>query len=98
MRITIKQGRIVDPAHKRDETGDLHIGDGKIIAIGKPPKGFISDRVIDAAGRIVCPGFVDLSARFKEPGHGFHASIGSETAAAASAGIRAGSGSPWRPD
>jgi dihydroorotase len=87
MRITIKKGRIVDPAHKRDETGDLHIGDGRIIAIGKPPKGFISDRVIDAAGRIVCPGLVDLSARFKEPGHGYHASIASETAAAASAGI-----------
>ena len=87
MRITIKKGRIVDPAHQRDEISDLHISDGKITAIGKTPKGFVPDRVIDAAHRIVCPGLVDLSARLREPGRGHRASISSETAAAAGAGI-----------
>lgn len=87
MRITIKKGRIVDPAHKRDEIADLHITGGKITAVGKTPKGFVPDRVINAANRIVCPGLVDLSARLREPGRGNQASITTETAAAASAGI-----------
>jgi len=87
MRTTIKKGRIVDPAHRRDEISDLHIKDDRIVAIGKTPRGFVPDRVIDAAHRIVCPGLVDLSASLMEPGHGNHAGIASEATAAASAGI-----------
>ena len=87
MRITIKKGRIVDPAHRRDKTGDLHISGGRIVAIGKAPDGFVPDRVIDGTHRIVCPGLVDLSASLMEAGHVNHVSIASEATAAASAGI-----------
>lgn len=87
MRITIKKGRTIDPAHQRDEIADLHISGGKITAIGKTPKGFVPDRVIDATNRIVCPGLVDLSVRLREPGRGHQAGITTETTAAVSAGI-----------
>ena len=63
MRLVIKNGRIIDPAHDRDEIADLYIGDGKIVALGKSPKGFTSARLIDATNRIVCPGAVDLADR-----------------------------------
>ena len=87
MRISIKKGRIVDPAHQRDEITDLHITGDKITAVGKTPKGFVPDRVLHAANRIIFPGLVDLSASLREPGRGYKANITTETGAAASAGI-----------
>jgi len=65
----------------------LYIGDGKILGVMAEPDGFQADQVIDAGGRIVCPGFIDLSVRLREPGHGQKGSILSETRAAASAGV-----------
>ena len=87
MRFTIKQGRVIDPAHARDEITDIYIGDGKIVGIGKSPQGFTTDRIIDARNSIVCPGLVDLAARLREPGFEHKATIASECTAAASAGI-----------
>lgn len=87
MRLTIKGGRIIDPAQDRDEIADLHIDHGHIVATGKAPKGFAPDRRIDANGMIVCPGLVDLAARPREPGQGHKATVATETAAAAGAGI-----------
>ena len=87
MRITIEQGRIVDPANNQDHVADLHIENGKVVVIGKTPAKFKPDRIIDAQNRIVCPGLVDLSARLCEPGYEHKATIASETAAAASAGV-----------
>ena len=51
------------------------------------PEGFAAERMIDASDCIVCPGFIDLSARLREPGQTRKASFASETKAAASAGI-----------
>lgn len=62
-RISIKNGRLIDPQHGIDAMLDLHLADGKVAAIGPAPDGFADARVLDASGRIVCPGFVDLSAR-----------------------------------
>ncbi|MDD1621759.1 MAG: dihydroorotase [Methylococcaceae bacterium] len=86
-RILIKNGRIIDPANGIDAVGSLYIGDGKIVSVISAPADFQVDQVIDAEGQIVCPGFVDLSARLREPGHGQKGSILSETLAAASAGV-----------
>lgn len=87
MRVTIKQGRIIDPANKLDKVADLHIQNGRIIAIGKTPSGFKPDRLIEAKNHLVCPGLVDLAARLREPGEEYKATIASETTAAASTGI-----------
>lgn len=86
-RIHIKNGHLIDPANGIDEVTDLWIADGKVQAVGTAPDGFTADQVINADQQIVCPGLIDLSARLREPGHEHKATIASETAAAASAGI-----------
>ena len=86
-RISIVNGRLIDPANGLDGRHDLHIADGRVAAVGSPPDGFRPDRVIDAARRIVIPGIIELSARLREPGEEFKATIVSETTAAAHGGI-----------
>ncbi|QKS30568.1 dihydroorotase [Accumulibacter sp.] len=61
--LQIRNGRLVDPANRVDGRLDLFVAGGRVAAIGQPPPGFTAQRVIDAAGMIVCPGLVDLSAR-----------------------------------
>jgi len=85
--ISIINGRIIDPANGVDAILDLHLSDEKILALGSRPEGFQADQTIDASGLIVCPGLVDLSARMREPGHEYKASLRSETWAAVGGGI-----------
>jgi hypothetical protein len=87
MAIRITGGRVIDPAARLDAVVDIYITEGRIQALGLAPEGFRADRIVDARGRIVCPGLVDLSARLREPGYEHKATIASETRAAASAGI-----------
>ena len=87
MRLKVSNGRIIDPANNIDQTGSLFIDKGKILAIGRSPKGFKPQREINASNKIVCPGLVDLCARLREPGEEYKATIASETAAAAASGI-----------
>ncbi|MGZ8144492.1 MAG: dihydroorotase [Methylosarcina sp.] len=86
-RILIKQGRIIDPANAMDRVGSMYIAEGGIVAIDNVPSGFIPDLIIDASDRIVCPGFIDLSTRLREPGQSRKATFKSETVAAAAAGV-----------
>lgn len=86
-RLTISDGRLVCPSGARDTIDDLHIADGRILAIGKAPEDFRPDQRIDASGLIVVPGLVDLAARLREPGEEHKATIASEAAAAAAGGI-----------
>lgn len=85
--LTLHGGRVIDPAGGLDRVTDLHIAGGLIAGIGEPPDGFIPERSVDAAGLVVCPGLVDLSARLRQPGQEHKATIASETRAAAAAGI-----------
>jgi dihydroorotase len=82
MRLHIKNGRIVDPASGRDAAGDVFIVDGRISAEGGK-----ADRVIDAKGLVVAPGFIDLSARLREPGYEYKATLESEMEAALAGGV-----------
>ena len=86
-RIVIKDGRVIDPAHEVDAIQDVYVSDGKIVALGKAPAGFEVNHEILAKNKIVCPGFIDLTARLREPGFEHKATIASETRAAAHAGI-----------
>lgn len=88
MKLIIQGGRVVDPANHRDEATNLFVGDDGLIAgIGRAPDGFRADATLDARGKIVCPGLVDLRARLREPGLEFKATIESETRAAVAGGI-----------
>jgi dihydroorotase len=87
MNITIRGGRLIDPANNIDAQHDIHIAEGRITALGAAPEGFVAEQVIDASGQIVCPGLIDLQARLREPGQKHKGSIASESRAAASAGI-----------
>ena len=87
MKIHIQNGRVIDPANNTDQQTDLFIADGRIVAIGKAPAGFEAEGFVDARGCIVCPGLVDLSARLREPGYEYRATLESEMAAAAAGGV-----------
>ncbi|HDZ16223.1 hypothetical protein LCGC14_1634730, partial [marine sediment metagenome] len=87
MKICIKNGRVIDPASQLDNRQNIYIQQGKILAMGEPPEGFVADKTIDATGLIVSPGLVDLSVRLREPGQEHTATIRTETTAAAAGGI-----------
>jgi dihydroorotase len=87
MKIHIKSGRLVDPKHGIDAQRDLFIAAGKVVAIGDAPAGFSANRVIDAAGKVVCPGLVDLAVRLREPGFEYLATLESEMRAAVAGGV-----------
>lgn len=87
MKIQIKNGRLIDPKNNIDAKHDLFIAAGKIVSVGNIPDGFVANHVIDASGLIVCPGLVDLSARLREPGFEYKATLESEMQAAAAGGI-----------
>ncbi|WP_313032633.1 dihydroorotase [Massilia alkalitolerans] len=87
MNYHIKNGRIIDPANNIDQVTDLFIADGKIAALGKAPDGFSADQTIDASGLVVAPGLVDLSARLREPGYEYKATLESEMQAAMQGGV-----------
>lgn len=86
-KILIENGRIIDPANGIDAIGPVYIADGKILQVLTSPSNFTADQIIDATDQIVCPGFVDLSVRLREPGHTQKGNIKTETRAALSAGV-----------
>jgi dihydroorotase len=80
--LLIRGGRLIDPLHGTDKVGDLYIVDGRIVA---DPL-LLVDRVIEARGMIVCPGFVDCRVSLGEPGFEEDETIASGTAAALAGG------------
>lgn len=78
---------MVDPASGADGVRDLFVAAGRVVAIGASPPGFHANRTIDAAGMVVCPGLIDLSARLREPGYEYMATLESEMAAAVAGGV-----------
>ena len=87
MKILIKNGRVIDPASKFDEVCDVAIAAGRIVSLKGTPADFAANKTIDAAGCIVAPGLIDLSARLREPGHEHEGMLESELAAAVAGGV-----------
>ena len=90
MRILIEGGRVIDPANKVDAVLDVCIEDGRIAALGPQPPAKNAappDRVLDARGKVVCPGFVDLHVHLREPGREDKETIATGTRAAARGGF-----------
>ena len=87
MKIEIRNGRIIDPKNGVDRVGSLFIAGGRVAAIGTAPSGWTAQRTIEAKGRVVAPGFIDLSARLREPGFEYKATLESEMNAAVAGGV-----------
>jgi dihydroorotase len=82
--LLIKNGRIIDPANNIDEKCDVLVTEGKIAEVGKVEKDV--KNVIDAQGKLVTPGLIDIHVHFREPGDEEEETIASGSAAAVAAG------------
>ena len=87
-RLLLRGGRVVDPSQDLDAGRDVLIEDGRVAAVGEglPDAGA---EVLDVAGRVVCPGFVDLRTHLRQPGEEEKETIASGTRAAAAGGFTA---------
>src|SRR5881398_2987747 len=84
----IRNARVIDPANKGDEVGDVYISDGKIVASKseiRNPKSEIGE--INAKGLIVAPGLIDMHVHLREPGFSHKETIESGARAAAAGGF-----------
>ncbi len=84
--ITIRGGRVLDPANGLDGVADVVLRDGVVAEVAKPG-GKATGETIDASGLVVCPGFVDIHAHLREPGFEHKETIETGTLAAARGGF-----------
>ena len=62
MRISIENGKVLDPSNKIDQKQNIFIADGKIVSLKNKPDGFSADITLNAKDKIILPGLVDLCA------------------------------------
>jgi dihydroorotase len=89
MSLLIKNGRVVDPANSTDAVQDVLIGGGRIERVGRELPVADGTAVLDATGKIVCPGFIDIHVHLREPGFEYKETVASGTRAAAAGGFTA---------
>ncbi|MGA6992603.1 MAG: amidohydrolase family protein, partial [Candidatus Deferrimicrobiaceae bacterium] len=87
--LLVKGGRVIDPESGRDEVGSVLIADGKVADFlpGGEAPGTFDGTVVDAAGKWVLPGLIDMHVHLRDPGFEWKEDIRSGTAAAASGGF-----------
>ena len=83
--LLVQNGRVIDPSQGMDRVANLLIRDGKIAGYDVSPNG--QDRIIDAAGKIVSPGLIDMHVHLREPGREEDETIATGTAAALAGGF-----------
>ncbi len=84
-RILIVNGRVIDPSQNVDRVTNLLIENGKIVGLDATPSG--QEEIIDATGKIVCPGLIDMHVHLREPGGEEDETIATGTLAALSGGF-----------
>ncbi len=83
--LLIQNGRVIDPSQGMDRVTNLLVADGRIAAYDATPAG--QETVIDAAGKIVAPGLIDMHVHLREPGFEEDETIETGTAAALAGGF-----------
>jgi dihydroorotase len=84
-KILIRNGRVIDPAAGIDRVANLLIDNGRIAGLDARPAG--GEETIDAAGKIVAPGLIDMHVHLREPGGEEDETIATGTAAALAGGF-----------
>jgi len=87
--ILIRGGRVIDPSRGTDGTADVLIADGRITAVGHGIPAPEGARVIEAAGKVVAPGLIDLHVHLREPGQEDLETVATGAMAAAAGGFTA---------
>ncbi|HUJ10107.1 MAG TPA: dihydroorotase [Verrucomicrobiae bacterium] len=80
--LLIQNGRVIDPANGVDEVRDISVVDGKIAAVAAS-----GAETIDAKGKIVTPGLIDMHVHLREPGRSDKETIETGTRCAARGGF-----------
>src|ERR1039457_5696043 len=83
--LLLRNGRIIDPASGLDTIGDVLIDGDKIVRLGGT--GGTADEILDAGGKIVAPGFIDMHVHLREPGLEHAETIESGSRAAVAGGF-----------
>ncbi len=86
MKILIKGGRVIDPANNLDAIADLLIDGRKISRVAKNIMAS-ADKIIEAKGKIIIPGIVDMHVHLREPGREDKETIASGTGAGLKGGV-----------
>jgi dihydroorotase len=86
MNLIIKNGTVIDPQSKLNTDVDILISDGRIEQLKKGINRADAE-IIDAKGKVVVPGFIDVHTHLREPGHEEEETIASGTRAAARGGV-----------
>jgi dihydroorotase len=89
MTLLIRGGRVIDPANSVDAVQDVLVEEGKIARVGPALAAPQSATVIDATGKWVCPGFIDMHVHLREPGFEYKETVATGTRAAAAGGFTA---------
>jgi dihydroorotase len=84
--LRITNGRVIDSSQGIDQTTDLWLRGEQVLGLG-PQSGVQADQVLDAAGKIVCPGLIDMHVHLREPGREEDETIATGTAAALAGGV-----------
>jgi len=85
--LLIRNGRLLDPASRVDRVADLLVADGRIRAIGADMPAPEGATVIDATGKVVAPGFIDIHVHLRVPGQEYKEDMRTGTAAAVRGGF-----------
>lgn len=85
--LLLRGGRVVDPTQRLDGPADVLIENGRVAAIGPAVDSPAGTLVLDAAGLVVAPGFVDVHAHFRDPGFPEKETLETGAAAAAAGGF-----------
>ena len=85
-KLLLRNGRVIDPASRRDEIADVLLADGVVAEIGSNLDQTGAE-VFDATGLVVAPGFIDMHVHLREPGFEHAETIETGARAAAAGGF-----------
>jgi dihydroorotase len=87
--LLIRHGRVINPATKLDAVADVLVEGGVIRQVGPGLQAPEGADIIDARGKVVCPGFIDIHVHLREPGFEYKETVATGTRAAAAGGFTA---------